>query len=1513
MLVVILFALGIIFTGLLRNAFVQTYLARITAIHLSEYLDTQVKIDRLRVSAFFTLDVEGVEINDLQNKPLIYFKSLYLSTDIFKVLHSDFALNKLEIDSARVFVKKYIGKDDLNIVNIINKFKRSESQRIDSLSQASNFIVKVNSLSILNSRFLYQIEADSSSKNFGVNYSDLDVEDIDIILKNIRIHNDSINGQIKHLALSEKSGFRLDHFEGDLNLSNQGMVFQFGLFETPLSNLEFNLSFLYSDWKAYADFIDEIQLKGEILNGQMNSSDISFFAPELEGMDNYFKFKGTFDGPIRNLRLRDILLDIGQETTFSGNIQLTGLPKLLETFISLRIRDFSTSIRDIQAFKLPGGSLIEQLPETVKSLGKINVVGNFTGFYNDFVSNAKFKTNIGQLNTDIQFSNDSKRDIIEYSGDFQARKFDLGKFINQQDYFGKLDLNLKVKGEGLDLESINANVEGEINTFQFKNEQLDDILINGLFQERQFTGDISINDELIQADFQGHINFDTLVPVFDFNLKLAQTHIASLGLLSVDSSAVVSSNINLNFIGNTIDNINGEIKLDSTFLIYKNEAYEMKSFVIQTKTGEDTQRNIDIRSDFVDGEIDGMFQLSELGITAKSFLTKYLPNLFAKGELVQAEDNEIMNWDIRFKNFHKILPLFQKKLQISEDGRWIGHYDASSYAMNSMINLKNANYLGVQMNNLQLLINSDDQLLNTELLLGEMIFKEGDVNDTLVLSIDNLQFNTQAKEDSVKFALGWKNNYKPIQNKGTVDGFVSLSQTPNIDIKLTTADLIINDSTWIINRDNLFRIKENGLFFEKVGFYSGNQVLEVTGGIDKASDQVLSINFNQFDISNFDIIFNSNGLDMDGFIDGDLQLMNLLTNVDFLADLDINKLSINKESIGTVSIKSKRNLDKSIFVNAEIVKILEDQSIVKPLIFDGIYFPKRIENSLDFALKLNELPVQIVSPLLYKWTDNLSGTASGNVSIKGNTKSPNLAGSIKLKDVGFRIDYLNTKYTLNSTAIIDNNFIDFREADLRDEFNNQAVLYGGLFHNHLKDFGVDVSIWPRNFMGLDTNRGMNSLFYGKAFATGSVDINGPFDAVAMDIKLEANRGSHIVIPISLTSDISDNEFITFVNHADTLMEKQKKELKELSNFSLNMDLTLTPEARVDIILPEDLGNIQAEGYGDLNLNVNPAGIFTMAGDFQVSKGTFLFTIKNIYKKRFDLVDGGTISWTGDPYAGELNMKAIYHVKTTLSTLPNLTDDQKLMYSSRIPVDCVIGLKDLILNPTVKFGFEFPNSAESIRETVFNLIDTTNEAEMSQQMLSLLVLNSFSFSSNANDDFASSVGGSSLQLVANQLGNWLSQISNEVDVGIKYRPGSGELTNTELEVALSTQFLDDRITVETNFGTQNLDNPSSTSSSNTSDIVGDINVEYKITRDGRFRLKGFNRTNTFDIEGNTGPFTQGVGVFYRKEFNYFSDLFKRKKKKQKVEENKDAEEPKEDATTTVENPPKPDKKESNTSI
>jgi hypothetical protein len=174
-----------------------------------------------------------------------------------------------------------------------------------------------------------------------------------------------------------------------------------------------------------------------------------------------------------------------------------------------------------------------------------------------------------------------------------------------------------------------------------------------------------------------------------------------------------------------------------------------------------------------------------------------------------------------------------------------------------------------------------------------------------------------------------------------------------------------------------------------------------------------------------------------------------------------------------------------------------------------------------------------------------------------------------------------------------------------------------------------------------------------------------------------------------------------------------------------------------------------------------------------------------------------------------------------------------------------------------------------------------------------VINNFSapsaVSGGSGNSGAGVAGVTASELLSNQLSNWLSQISNDFDIGVNYRPGD-EISSDQVEVALSTQIFDDRVSIHTNVDVSDKSANTNTNQ-RTNTIAGDFDVDVKLTDNGKFRLKAFNRYN-YDQLYKTAPYTQGVGFLYREDFNNFIELGRRywnaltgsKKKKKKGEKN-----------------------------
>jgi len=132
------------------------------------------------------------------------------------------------------------------------------------------------------------------------------------------------------------------------------------------------------------------------------------------------------------------------------------------------------------------------------------------------------------------------------------------------------------------------------------------------------------------------------------------------------------------------------------------------------------------------------------------------------------------------------------------------------------------------------------------------------------------------------------------------------------------------------------------------------------------------------------------------------------------------------------------------------------------------------------------------------------------------------------------------------------------------------------------------------------------------------------------------------------------------------------------------------------------------------------------------------------------------------------------------------------------------------------------------------------------------------------------------MVGNQISNWLSKLSKDVDIGINIRPGSNAISPEEAELALSTQLLGNKVVLNGNFDVRGIGGAANGGSTNNANqVTGDFDFAYNLTE--KFQVKVFNRFNDVVNNGGLSPYTQGVGIFYNQDFNKFSDLFRKKAK------------------------------------
>jgi hypothetical protein len=206
------------------------------------------------------------------------------------------------------------------------------------------------------------------------------------------------------------------------------------------------------------------------------------------------------------------------------------------------------------------------------------------------------------------------------------------------------------------------------------------------------------------------------------------------------------------------------------------------------------------------------------------------------------------------------------------------------------------------------------------------------------------------------------------------------------------------------------------------------------------------------------------------------------------------------------------------------------------------------------------------------------------------------------------------------------------------------------------------------------------------------------------------------------------------------------------------------------------------------------------------------------------------------------------------------------------VNVVLNLTEKLMNPVIDFGIELPQMTELERSQLASVVSTTQQ--LNQQVFALLILNRFLPVGTGSSDATSGFGGlgstTTSDFVSTQISNWLSEISNDFDIGVNYRPGD-QISNQEVAVALSTQLFNERLLVSGNFGVTQASELQY--SKGQSGLVGDFLLEYMLVEDGKIRLKVFNETNPYDTFDQSGSlYTQGVGLVYQEDFNTIDEFF-----------------------------------------
>jgi hypothetical protein len=1455
LLLVLLFLTGL-GAGLCLLPAVQTFLGRQLSARMAADPGITMRVDRLELRLFGPNRLHGLYVQDLHGDTLIAARELWLRGLRIHPRSRVVRVKRLELLDGRFAMDRKAGEAHSNFTQFLNKLSGTPDSNAVS---GPAWSIHCGTVDIRRLHYSYQDEG-VKPLPFGVDFDHVDIPEAMVLGEGLRIQGDSFRFQLADLRFRDRSGLAVQHLSGGVRIGPSGihvrglhLVTGTALPGRQGSDIRGDVGLNTRELADLDTFNTKVFLDAELDSSRLQAADVAFFAPELEGIDMVLALRGRVQGPIADLRGRKLQIWYREHTYFHGDVELSGLPDVSNTFILLDASEVRTVPGDLEHIPVPPfkakGTL--DLPVEVERLGRMAYAGNFTGFLHAFTTYGQAHTEAGDFNGDISYELDTVTRIFRLQGKLATPGFELGHVLGTT-AVGRIAFNTQVKAQGVDIKGMSAELEGEVPLLQLEQYGITGIALNGKLEKNLFNGLLKCDDPKLKLDFNGLADLRGRWPQVDFSADVQRMDLRALGLIGGTGYSDVHLGISAK--GSLApDSLEGSIRLSE--VTYCEDSVDLDLGDIALDSWHEGGRpRMRLESTLADAAVDGPFRPTEIGPAAADVFLSVFPALqHQPGKHKQGQD---ITFSVQIKEAQHVLDQLVPGLRVASGTRLTGHFNDRTMELGVDGTAPALGYDGFSADSLEF------SLGKTMDLLAFRVVGNGETRkDSLVLS--RLEFTGTAYQNEVKLNLDWAGADSVASGKVRASGLVNGPSA--FELELEPSSLALGRGEWRNPYTAHFRMDSSTVQLDSLWLINGRQRIRLGGMLGKDPRFATSFAIREVQLENAAPLLG--GPALHGSITGEGSVFNLLDKPYLLSYLCVDSLAVEGKEVGDLQFSAAYSQgEEAIEVNGTL-----HRGALEALKFSGEVAPGKPQE-LALRLLLDSLDLRFLDPYLPEAISGIQGLASGDIRITGKLASPEVAGTALLENAGLRINYLNTYYRFTHRVNIRPDMFALDLVKLHDDEGHQAVATGTIIHHGLKDWNYDVGLEMDGLKVLETTLNDNQLYYGTAYAKGRLGLSGYGDHIYIDVDAATGPGTDIHFPLGASRDVSGISFVHFASAGLTAAEE--KTAVDLSGVQLNMNVAVTPDARFELIFDPTVGDImRGSGTGNIAMEVTPAGDFSMKGDVEITEGDYLFTLRNLVNKRFGMEPGGRISWFGDPFDAMININAVYKLRAALyDVMPTAVRTEA--YKKRVPVEVLMNLSQRLMNPDITFNVRLPSVDEGVRTQVNSALG--NPDEMNKQVFSLIVLNRFlpvdpGTAGGSESGLGGATAATGTELLSNQVSNWLSSFSSKFDLGVNWRTGDA-LSQDEVELAVSTAVFNDRLQLSTNVGVAYGEGGTQQGANN---LIGDFSAEYNLTQDGKLRLKAFSQSNDRNLnQVDQAPTTQGVGLAYREEFDTFGEFFRK---------------------------------------
>lgn len=1444
----------------------QIYGAKKATVWFNKQFDQNAKIERFQYHFPNTFSLEGVLLPDHKGDTLFYIGEAEIGFKAWDPVSKALYLNKLEVDAGYFYMYTQQGDSISNLSTFIQTLKGDKPPKPNQ-----SFNLSATEVKFTDSRFY--LENRNVPEQLQFHWAGADGELDDFLLA-----GKDVSASIKSLSFQDGEDFILQNAEGQFLYGPKGLVVHNLGLTTGRGYLAGELTFIMESPKYYSQFVDSVYMMGSIEYAEVAAEDIRYFSEAYPMFPNA-EVKGDFEGTVNDLFLENMELQAYQKLFAKGSLHLFETTSGVD--LTIHTKDFQLQAEASEALEFLH-IFQDTLPDDIISRnGFMNWQGSFHGGPYDFVTQSRFTSVLADLNLDVEINNLRSLESIEYKGQVKAEHINLAALIPQSREFGSAALDLSLDGMGLDPLTMQSEIKGNIKHLDFRDYHYRGMHVNGKIAEGNFNGKFVVKDPNLSLDFDGIASFGADTSQYDFKAKIDSANLYALHLVK-DSLAQYRGSMDIDFVYLDADHWEGTVDLFD--LEYHNalEDYTLKDVHLVSK-GLDTLKELQIGSPMLNAELKGNYTYGGL---AQLFLRKFerytLPQRFRE----DAYSPQDFSFDLWVKDASALSQTLLAQLLIEPGTHLHAEYGQVDNLLRLNLESQGIRYGEHLFKDLDLdLLSGAADLLNIKLssyLMGENR-----------LQVDSLEFVNVFAGDSMNYSLDLILR-DSIDSYGSFEGLMAILDTQAYRLQWDRGEFNFGDREFYLDTSSVMRIDSNGFSIDWLKVSGPSLKLTAAGYLGPDPNKIMRIDVQGLDLDFLNYFQINDNAEVQGFLEGNIIATELSTNPKFLAGLKVDSLSLNQVELGQMLINSDYDTkDGKIFLDASL-----NRKDLESLKIDGFYDSDG-KGSVDLEFAFNRFQLAALEPFAAPIAENLRGIVSGSFTMKGPAKKPDIKGEFQPLKAGLTISFLQTDYNLTGSpkVLLDNESIRFPNLQMQNA-GGVGYLNGEVRHRGFRDFYIDLQIDAKEMLVLNTGPETEDAYYGTAYASGSLKLQGPPSNVNVYAAVKSESGTEFNIPIGGATEVKQSGYVNFLPPPDAgqNLSIMRTQFAVDEGVSLDFDMDINPNAQVSIILDESTGNqLNGRGSGLINMRLEPNRDLELYGTYTIDEGEYRFNIEGMLAKNFQVERGGTVTWSGDPYAARLDLTAVYRTKAN----PGILTGE----ANAIPtqVDIYLYIQGPLTNPQVTFSMDLPRATSSTQSIIANRLNT--DQAINQQVFSLLAINSFTPPSDFLDGARSAFN--SWDLLAGQAAAYINRFTSAYDyeVSLSYQPANqgndpttAGLSQEELEVGVSKNFLEDRLTVNSSVEVPLNENNSS--------IAGDFELTYKLTEDGRVRAKAFNRSVDNNLSLGVGQqqlYQQGVGLAFKVDFDTYSELWQRIfSKATKEEEDEDT-----NSTTQQSTDPDPD--------